>query len=63
MRLLLLVLVVILAIDAYSFSGAYTQAAVHEISSGVQRLAAKIDENAPPERPVPPRPIPERTAG
>jgi outer membrane murein-binding lipoprotein Lpp len=62
MRLILLVLVVVLGIDAYAFSGAYTQAAVHEVATGVQRLTSKIDPNSNPERPTPP-PAADRGAG
>jgi hypothetical protein len=60
MRLILLVLVIVLGIDAYAYSGAFTQAAVQSISTGVQRLASKIDANANSERPTPPRPVPNR---
>ena len=63
MRLLLLALVILLGIDAYAFSGAYTQYAVREVSTGVQRLAAKIDGRTDTEEPTPPRPTPNRNAG
>jgi hypothetical protein len=63
MRLILLILVVLLGIDAYAFSGAYTQYAVHEVSTGVQRLASRIDAKTDSERPAPPRPTPDRNAG
>jgi hypothetical protein len=58
MRLILLVLLIALAIDAYAFSGAYTQATVHEITARVQKLASNIE--VPSERPTPPRPVPDR---
>jgi hypothetical protein len=57
--LILLVLIALLAIDAYAYSGAFTQAAVHEVTAQVQKLASRIDA----ERPTPPRPIPDRGAG
>jgi hypothetical protein len=60
MRLVLLVLVIILGIDAYAYGGAYTRATVATISSGVQTLASKIDTNTNSERPTPPRPVPNR---
>jgi hypothetical protein len=63
MRLILLVLVVLLGIDAYAFSGAYTQYVVREVSTGMQRLAARIDPNPDSERPAPPRPSADRGAG
>jgi hypothetical protein len=63
MRLILLVLVILLGIDAYAFSGAYTQYAVHEVSNGVQRLASRIDTKTDSEQPRPQRPIPDRNAG
>lgn len=61
MRLILLVMVAVLGVDAYFYSGAYTQSTVATISRGVQKLASNID--VPSERPTPPRPIPDRTAG
>lgn len=56
MRLVLLVMVVALGVDAYAYSGAYTQATVREVSRGVQRLAGNMA--AEPERPTPPRQTP-----
>ena len=58
MRLFLLVVIVALGVDAYVFSGAYTQTAVHEVTARVQALASNIDTKS--EQPVPPRPIPDR---
>ena len=63
MRLVLLVIVAVLVVDAYAYSGHYTQATVHEISKGVQRLASNISTNSESERPRPPRPVPDRGAG
>jgi hypothetical protein len=63
MRLVLLVMVVALGIDAYAYSGAFTQATVNVVSSQVRNLASRIDANTPSERPTPPRPIPDRDAG
>jgi hypothetical protein len=63
MRLILLIFVVLLGIDAYAFSGAYTQYAIREVSTGMQRLASRIDANTDFERPTPPRSTPEREAG
>jgi hypothetical protein len=60
MRLLLLVMVVALGVDAYAYSGAYTQATVNEVSRGVHRLTSNISTDS--EQPTPPRPVPERTA-
>ena len=62
MRLILLILVVVLAIDAYVYSGAFTQAAVHEVTTQVQKLASRVDTNNA-DRPTPPRPAPDRSAG
>ena len=63
MRLVPAILVVAIGVDAYAYSGHYTQATVHEISQGVQRLASNISSNSSDtERPVPPRPVPDRTA-
>ncbi|MPZ56333.1 MAG: hypothetical protein GEU91_07480 [Rhizobiales bacterium] len=60
MRLILLMMVVALGVDAYAYSGAYTQAAVKEISTRVEALAS--DFAADSKQPVPPRPIPDRGA-
>lgn len=55
MRLLLLIAVIALGIDALYFSGSYTQAAFRETSSAIQRLSAGVrqggrDEQRPAER-------------
>jgi hypothetical protein len=60
MRLLLLAMVIVLGVDAYAYSGAYTQATVNEVSRGVHRLTANISKDS--EQPTPPRPVPERAA-
>jgi hypothetical protein len=59
MRLFLLVVIAVLAVDAYFYSGAYTQTAVHEVSSRVQSLASNVDTKS--ERPTPPRPVPDHS--
>jgi hypothetical protein len=60
MRLLLLVMVVALGVDAYAYSGAYTQATVNEVSRGVHRLTSNISKKSEP--PAPQRATPERQA-
>jgi hypothetical protein len=58
MRRVLLVGLIAFAVDAYVFSGAYTQATVREITAQVQKLASNSD--VPSEQPTPPRPIPDQ---
>jgi hypothetical protein len=63
MRLVLLICAIALGIDAYAYSGRYTQAAVNEITTQVQQLASRIDTKSNPEQPAPPRTGPDRGAG
>jgi hypothetical protein len=58
MRVVLLVIAVALGIDAYAYSGFYTQATVREASHTIQRLVGDIRTESEP--PAPPRPIPDR---
>ena len=58
MRLVLLVIAVALGIDAYAYSGFYTQATVSEVSHTAQRLVGNIRTESEPS--IPPRPIPDR---
>ena len=59
MRLVLVVIAVALGIDAYAYSGFYTQATVREASHTIQRLVGDIrTESEPPPRPIPDRPSP-----
>lgn len=44
MRLLLLIAVIALGVDALKFDGAYTQSAWREISSQLSRLEARLDD-------------------
>ena len=57
MRLVLLVIAVALGIDAYAYSGFYTQATVSEVSHTAQRLVGNIRTESEPS--IPPRPIPD----
>jgi hypothetical protein len=63
MRLILLVLAVAFGIDAYAYSGAYTQATVAEISSKVHQITSDMNTDTNSARPMPPRPLPDKTAG
>jgi hypothetical protein len=60
MRLLLLVMVVALGVDAYAYSGAYTQATVNEVSRGFHRLTSNISKES--KQPTPLQPVPKRAA-
>jgi hypothetical protein len=57
-RLFLLIIIVALGLDAYFYSGAYTQTAVHAVSVQVRSLASNIDSKS--ERPTPSQPAPHR---
>jgi hypothetical protein len=69
-RLLLLIAVILLVIDALYYDGGYTQAAHRELSAAVSEVAGWIseeietrtDEDPPPEparEPAPPEPLRE----
>ncbi len=54
MRLLLLIAVVALVVDALYFSGAYTQSTFQQLSMAAEQLRAQIGEpDVPRERPEP----------
>ncbi|RST84548.1 hypothetical protein EJC49_20105 [Aquibium carbonis] len=45
MRLLLLIAVIALGVDALKYDGAYTQSAWREISSQLSRLEARVNDS------------------
>ena len=50
MRLILLLAVIALAVDAFYYSGAYTQAVVRQVVSTAQQIQSRVgDEKAPPD--------------
>lgn len=63
MRLILLICVVVLGVDAYAYSGHFTQTAVNTITTQVQQLASRMDTKSNSEQPAPPHPVPDRGGG